>query len=420
MKPLADKIRPSRLEDLVGQEHIIGEKKLINRILASKIIPNMIFYGPSGTGKTTLANILAKNSHKKFFKLNGTQANTDDIKHIIAQIGTIDSLNGILLYIDEIHYLNKRQQQSILEFIENGDITLIGSTTENINFSIFKAILSRCITIEFKELTVDHIIESLKRAISLVKEEKSIQINYDITALKYISEVSSGDLRRALNTLELVINTYALHNSQEIFIDMEKAKECSQSKIINYDRNGDGHYNLLSYFQKSIRGSDPDASTHALARLVESGDLNAICRRLLVIASEDIGLAYPQAIVIVKACVDAALQLGFPEARIPLAQATVLLSILPKSNTAYTAINAALDDLHRLDVGTIPPHLCDTHANIAVHNKTKYLYPHDYPNHYVKQQYMPDNLKDKTYYEYGKNKFEQSIKDHWKKIKTQK
>ncbi|AKL95207.1 replication-associated recombination protein A [Clostridium aceticum] len=418
MKPLADKIRPTCLEDLVGQEHIIGEKKLMNRIIASKTLPNMIFYGPSGTGKTTVANILAKNSHKKFYKLNGTQANTDDIKKIISQIGTIDSLNGILLYIDEIHYLNKRQQQSILEFIENGDITLIGSTTENINFSIFKAILSRCITIEFKELTVEHIIKSLKRAISIIKEEKDIEINYDASALQYISEVSSGDLRRALNILELIVNTYSLYDSQKIFIDIEKAKECSQSKIMNYDRDGDGHYNLLSYFQKSIRGSDPDASIHALARLVESGDLTSICRRLLVIASEDIGLAYPQAIVIVKACVDSALQLGLPEARIPLAQATVLLSTLPKSNTAYKAINAALNDLRVLDVGPIPPYLCDTSSNIAVHNKVKYLYPHDYPNHYVEQQYLPNPIKNKTYYEYGRNKFEQSIKEHWGKIKN--
>jgi len=418
MRPLADRVRPIELNDIVGQSHIIGEGKLLNRMMQSKVIPNMIFYGPSGTGKTTIANILAKSSNKEFYKINGTNTNIDDIKRVIAQIGTLHTMNGILLYIDELHYLNKRQQQSILEYIENGDITLIGSTTENVNFSIFNALLSRCTIIEFKPLNTSDLIKGLKRVISLEKSRLNIEITYEDKAIDYIAEVSAGDLRRTLNTVELIINTYAIYNPHEINIDIDKAIECSQSKIINYDRDGDGHYNLLSFFQKSIRGSDEQASVHALARLIKGGDLNSICRRLLVIASEDIGLAYPQAISIVKSCTDSAVQLGFPEARIPLAQATILLASLPKSNTAYMAINAALDDLDRIDVGQIPYNLCDSHSNSSIKNKGVYLYPHDYPNGYVKQQYMPDNIKNKTYYKYGNNKFEQSMKSYWDKIKS--
>lgn len=417
MNPLADRIRPQNLDDIVGQEHIIGKKKLLNRIIESKTLPNMIFYGSSGTGKTTVANIMANNSNKKFYKLNGTSAKIDDIKEIISQIGTLLTLDGILLYIDEIHYLTKRQQQSILEYVENGDITLIGSTTENVNFTIFSALLSRCTTIEFKPLTVAHISKGLNRAIELEKQRLQKEITCDDTAIHYIAEVAGGDFRRALNTLELIINTYAIFDSNTLFIDTEKAIECAQSKIMKYDRDGDGHYNALSYFQKSIRGSDQQASIHALARLIKGGDLNSICRRLLVIASEDIGLAYPQAITIVKSCVDAALQIGFPEARIPLAQATLLLASLPKSNTAYKAISDALSDLENIDAGQIPAHLCDTHSNSTINNNQQYKYPHDYPHHYIKQQYMPNKIKNKVYYEHGQNKFEQSIKDYWDKIK---
>lgn len=418
MRPLADRMRPEELDEIVGQNHIVGRKKLLNRITESKQIPNMIFYGPSGTGKTTVANIIAKNSNKEFYKINGTNAKIDDIKHVIAQIGTLHTMNGILLYIDEIHYLNKRQQQSVLEYIENGDITLIGSTTENVNFSIFNALLSRCTTIEFKHLKINDLIEGLKKAINIEEERLNIKIEYENKALKYIAEVSSGDLRRALNALELIINTYSIYNPDKIIVNIENAMECSQSKITNYDRDGDAHYNILSLFQKSIRGSDEQASIHALARLIKAGDLTSICRRLLVIASEDIGLAYPQAISIVKSCTDAALQLGFPEARIPLAQATILLASAPKSNSAYLAINAALDDLEKIDVGEIPRHLCDGNSNLSINNKDSYIYPHDYPNHYIDQQYMPDKIKNKVYYKHGYNKFEQSMKSYWDKIKN--
>lgn len=420
MRPLADRVRPMNLNEIVGQSHVIGKDKLLDRIIKSGIVPNMIFFGPSGTGKTTVANIIAKSSNKKFFKLSGTSANIDDIKNVISQIGTFDTMNGILLYIDELHYLTKRQQQSILEYIENGDITLVGSTTENVNFSIFNALLSRSTIIEFKALHTDDIIKGLKRALSLEKKRLNIKITYENDVLNYIAEVAGGDLRRSLNTVELIINTYAIYNSDEINIDMKKAIECSQSKITHYDRDGDGHYNLLSFLQKSIRGSDEQASIHALARLIKSGDLSSICRRLLVIASEDIGLAYPQAISIVKACTDSALQLGLPEARIPLAQATILLASSPKSNSAYEAIDAALADLDKVDVGQIPCHLCSTYSNSFIRNKAAYLYPHDYDNNYVKQQYMPENIKHKTYYKYGNNKFEQSIKSYWNKVKNKK
>lgn len=416
MKPLADRIRPLSLEDIIGQEDIIGEGRLLNRILESGLIPNMIFYGPSGTGKTTVANIMARASNKEFFKLNGTSANIDDIKNVIKQIGSLHTMNGILLYIDEIHYLTKRQQQSILEYMENGDISLIGSTTENVNFSIFNALLSRSTIIEFKALRPEDIILGIKRAISLEEERLNIRISYEDPALNYIGEVAGGDLRRALNTLELIINTYSIYN-RDINIDLDKALECSQSKISPYDRDGDSHYNLLSYFQKSIRGSHEQASIHALARLVKAGDLNSICRRLLVIASEDIGLAYPQAISIVKACTDAAIQLGFPEARIPLAQATILLASLPKSNTAYKAIDRALADLDSIDTGQIPYHLCDSHSNSLIQNQAPYLNPHDYKDRYVNQAYMPENIKNRIYYEHGNNKFEQASKSYWDKIK---
>lgn len=419
MKPLADRMRPFELNEVVGQSHIIGKNKLFNRIIESGIIPNMIFFGPSGTGKTTVANIIAQVSNKKFFKLNGTSTNIDDIKNVIGRIGTFDTMNGILLYIDEIHYLNKRQQQSILEYIENGDITLIGSTTENVNFSIFNALLSRSTIIEFKALNLEDIIKGIKRAILSEKDRLNIEISYEDKALNYIAEVAGGDLRRALNTLELAINTYAIYTDDRLHIDIDKAIECSQSKITRYDRDGDGHYDLLSFFQKSIRGSHKQASIHALARLIKSGDLNSICRRLLVIASEDIGLAYPQAITIVKACTDAAVQLGLPEARIPLAQATILLASLPKSNTAYKAIDAALADLDSLDTGQIPSHLCNSLSN-SFKDGSVYLYPHDYPDNYIDQQYMPDNIKNKIYYKHGSNKFEQSIKSYWDKVKNKK
>lgn len=418
--PLADKIRPKKLEDVYGQNHIIGEGKLLSKIVKSKNIPNIIFVGPPGTGKTTIANIIAKESDKSIYFLNGTTTNTEEIKDVIGRVNSFEGVNGILLYIDEFHYLNKKIQQNLLKYIENGDITLIGSTTENVNFTIFKAILSRCIVIEIKKLCKKDVIDGIDRALDLYEKDSNIKVNLQIDAKEYIGEISNGDMRRGLNLLDLLINIKYRPNIETIEINLEDAINSGQGAIVNYDKDGDDHYNMLSYFQKCIRGSDSQGSIHALARLIKSGDINSICRRLLVIASEDVGLAYPQAITIVKACVDSALMLGFPEARIPLAQATILLATSPKSNSAYLAINRALEDLDKLNIDNIPDHLLDKNTNMAKYSKSTYKYPHDYENHYVNQEYMPNNIKNKVYYEYQENKLEQTTKLYWDKVKKTK
>lgn len=365
-------------------------------------------YGPPGTGKTSLANILSKHCNKSFYKINGTMTNTDEIKQIVNNACSISDHNGIILFIDEIHFLSKKQQQIILKFIENGYVNLIGSTTENINFSIVDSIISRCILIKFEPLTNFDIENKL---INVINENFK---NYDFRkdSIEYISYISNGDLRKALNILELCLITFEPNTT----ITTNEIESLSQSPINLSIKNQDNLYNSLSYLQKSIRGSDPDASLIALSLLINSGDLNSICRRLLVIASEDIGLAYPQAISIVKSCVDSALMLGFPEARIPLSQATILLATSPKSNTSYLAINKALEDIQRKQI-EIPTHLCSNYSNNKINIKSEYIYPHNYPNNYVKQEYIPTNLKGRVYYKYGNNKFEQSIKDFWQKIK---
>lgn len=408
MQPLADKLRPENLDDFIGQKHLIGKNKIISRIIESKKVPNMIIYGPSGTGKTSLANIISKQCNKPFYKVNGTNTNTDEIKKIINETYNFSGYKGIILYIDEIHFLSKKQQQIILEFIENGTVTLIGSTTENINFSIFKSILSRCVLIEFKPLDNNEITSKLKQVIDKHFEG----YNFTHESINYISQICNGDFRRALNILELTTNTF----DERTHITQNEIESLSQSTISLKNGSTDEYYNALSYLQKSIRGSNPDAASIALAILIHSGDIESICRRLLVIASEDIGLAYPQAISIVKSCVDSALMIGLPEARIPLAQATILLATLPKSNTAYSAINKALEDTKNTQI-EIPLYLCSQQSNNQINQTKSYLYPHDYPNNYVKQDYMPTNLKNKTYYNYGNNKFEQSLKDYWQKIK---
>lgn len=423
MSPLADRIRPTKLEDIVGQQHILGKGKILNRIISSKRITNMIFYGPPGVGKTTAANIAAKCADKTFYKLNATNASVKDIQNIIQELDTFMTRSGILLYLDEIQNFNKKQQQSLLEFMENGKITLISSTTENPYHYIYNAILSRSTVFEFKAIGEDDIIIALKRAINIVEKDfTNTQIKYDDEALKYLARSCSGDLRRALNALELSIYSTAPSADGSICISIDILQECTQVKALKYDKSGDNHYDILSAFQKSIRGSDPDAAIHYLARLVKAGDLISICRRLLVIAAEDIGLAYPNAVTIVKSCTDAAVQLGFPEARIPLAEAVILLATAPKSNSTINAIDSALSDLETKTVGDIPLHLKDAHYSGAkkLGRGVEYKYPHNYKNHYIKQQYLPDNIVNEKYYITQDNKMEKAIDSYIKFLKSEK
>lgn len=421
MKPLADLVRPRKLSEVYGQQHILGENKILDRIVKSGRISNMIFYGPPGVGKTTVANIIAEKAGKRFYKLNATNASLKDIQEITKELDTFLGVNGVVLYLDEIQNFNKKQQQSLLEYIEDGRITLIASTTENPYFYIFKALLSRSTIFEFKPLSEEDIKKAINRALDIkIADYSEIKLQVTEEAKSYLAYYCNGDVRKALNGLEIALNSTRPNEDRVVLIDIEVVKDSTQNKIIAYDIDGDAHYDILSAFQKSIRGSDANAAVHYLARLVKAGDLISICRRLQVIASEDIGLAYPQAVVIVKALVDSARELGFPEARIPLAEATVLLATSPKSNSAYLALDAALRDLEDVTVGDIPIHLKDAHYSGAskLGRGLEYKYPHNYPNHYIKQQYLPDNIKDKTYYIYGDNKFEKATKDYWNKVKN--
>lgn len=417
--PLADKIRPKSLDDVVGQEHLLAEGKPLRQIIESGRIPNMIFYGPSGVGKTTVARIIAENCDMTLHKLNGTNASISDIKDVVSEIGSFGTENGILLYLDEIQYLNKKQQQSLLEYIENGDITLIASTTENPYFSVYNAVISRSTVFEFKPVSAEQLIPAIQRGFRLISEENGMEVIADREVCRIIAFGCGGDVRKAMNTVELAV-VCGENQEGRVTITEESLKILSQRSNMRYDRDGDQHYDILSAFQKSIRGSDENAALHYAARLIEAGDIISLSRRLLVIAAEDIGLAYPQAISIVKSCVDSALQLGLPEARIPLAEAIILLATAPKSNSAKAAIDAALADARSCDALDFPRHLQNKHfdgkgAKIVGQH---YLYPHEYPNHYVEQQYLPDALKDHVYYKFGDNKQEQSAYMYWKKIKN--
>ena len=416
-RPLADEIRPVSLDDVVGQEHILGHKGLLRRIISSGNIPNMIFYGPSGSGKTTVASIIASQSGRTLHKLNATTASTADIKNIIADLDTLLAPNGVLLYLDEIQYFNKKQQQSLLEFIENGKITLIASTTENPYFYVYNAILSRSTVFEFKQLTAKSVQPAVLRAFRLMEERENVTADIEEGVAAHIASTCGGDVRKAINTVELLFSASERQDDRKK-ITLEDAKALSQKSAMRYDREGDSHYDILSALQKSIRGSDPDAAVHYLARLMEAGDLLSACRRLLVIAAEDIGLAFPQAIAIVKACVDSALQLGLPEARIPLAEAAVLLATAPKSNSAYVALDAAQADIRNGKSGDIPRELQNVHADSAgLEREQNYKYPHNYPGRWVRQQYLPDAIKNARYYEYADNKTEQAAKKYWDIIK---
>ena len=419
--PLADRLRPRTLDEVVGQQHLLAPGKSLRRIIESGNIPNMIFYGPSGVGKTTVARIIAAQTKKRLHKLNGTNASLADIKAIVEELDSIIGCNGVLLYLDEIQYLNKKQQQSLLEYIEDGRITLIASTTENPYFYIYNAVLSRSTVFEFKSVPPEEVERAVLRGFRAQEEEMDEPLLIEDGVAAHIARSCGGDVRKALNTVELLALA-AEHTDDGRRIPLSLAEELSQRSAMRYDREGDEHYDIVSAYQKSMRGSDPDAAIHYLARLLEAGDLPSACRRLMVCACEDVGLAYPQIIPIVKAAVDAALQVGLPEARLCLADAVILVATSPKSNTAHNAINAAMEDLKAGRSGPIPRTLQNKHfdGEDAEVKGQFYQYPHDFPNRGVDQQYLPDALKDRVYYEYGENKMEQAAKAYWDKIKGKK
>ncbi len=421
-KPLAERMRPASIEEMVGQSHLIAEGKPLRNIILSGDLPNLVFYGPPGIGKTTLASIIAAKTDRHLVKLNGTTASTADIKAVPAKIDTFLAPNGILLYLDEIQYFNKKQQQTLLEFIENGSITLIASTTENPYFYIYGALLSRCTVFEFKPLSPADLLPAVERAFLFLKEDSKEDFVIEEGLPQYISQASGGDVRKALNSVELCVLSAPFDDEGRRLINLENAKMLTQRSAMRYDKGGDEHYDIISAFQKSMRGSDPDAALHYLARLLEADDLPSACRRLMVCACEDVGLAYPQIIPIVKAAVDAAMMLGLPEARIPLADAVVLVATSPKSNSAYLAIDAALADIKNGKSGPVPRQLQNKHfdgEDAAVKGQF-YDYPHSHENHWVKQQYLPDALRNSRYYEYGDNKMEQTAKEYWDRIKKRK
>lgn len=416
-RPLADELRPLSLDDVVGQRHILGENSMLRRIIASGQIPNMIFYGPSGTGKTTVARIIAEQTSRTLRRLNATTSGIADIKAIIDELDTMLAPNGVLLYLDEIQYFNKKQQQSLLEFIESGKITLIASTTENPYFYVFNAILSRSTIFEFKQVEPVEVEKSVERAVKYIEGRDKVRISVEKGVSEYISQSCGGDVRKALNAVELLYNARKGTDSK-VILTLEDAQQVSQKSAMRYDREGDDHFDILSALMKSLRGSDPDAALHYLARLLEAGDLPGACRRILCSASEDVGLAYPMAVPIVKACVDSALQLGLPEGRLPLAEACILLATAPKSNSGCLAIDAAISDVRAGKAGPVPRELQNVHADSTeLKREQSYKYPHNYAGHWVRQQYLPDRLKNAQYYQYGDNKTEQAAKAYWDAVK---
>jgi putative ATPase len=415
--PLAERLRPQTLDEIVGQRHLLAPGKPLRRIIESGELPNMVFYGPSGVGKTTLASIIARRTDRHLVRLNGTTAGTAEIKDVISRLDSFLAPNGILLYLDEIQYLNKKQQQTLLEYIEKGSITLIASTTENPYFYIYNAILSRSTVFEFKSVEAADVVGAVERAVGFLRQERGEEIETEPGVAEHIARACGGDVRKAMNAVELCVLSAPLTDGVRR-VTMEAAAELTQKSAMRYDRAGDDHYDIASALMKSLRGSDPDAALHYLSRLLEAGDLITAIRRILCSASEDIGMAYPQAVAIVKACTDNALQLGLPEARLPLAQACILLATAPKSNSVVAAIDAAQRDVRAGKIGDYPRHLQNVHADSAgMEREQGYKYPHNFPKHWVKQQYLPDMLKDATYYEFGDNKVEQAAKAYWDEIK---
>ena len=418
--PLADRIRPQTIDEIVGQRHLLAPGKALRRIIESGTIPNLVFYGPPGVGKTTLASIIAKQTKKKLVKLNGTTASTADIREVVAGLDGLDAIHGVLLYLDEIQYFNKKQQQTLLEFLEDGSITLIASTTENPYFYVYNAILSRSTVFEFRAVEPEEVLRAVRRAFSVLEEEGETPLVIEDGVPEQIASACGGDVRKAMNAVELSVLSAEVTAEGTRRVLLENARELTQKSAVRYDKEGDEHYDLISAFQKSMRGSDPDAAVYYLARLLAAGDLPSVCRRLMVCACEDVGLAYPQIIPSGKAAVDAALQIGLPEARLPLADAVILVAISPKSNSAHDAIARASADVEAGKIGRIPRQLQNKHYD-GEDNPNKgqfYRYPHDYPNHWVDQQYLPDVVAGTRYYEWGDNKTEQGFCGYWKKIKT--
>ncbi len=416
-RPLADEIRPASLDEVVGQRHILAPGAVLRRLIDSGAEANMVFYGPSGTGKTTIANLIAARTHKTLHRLNATTASLQDVKDIIADVGTLMAPGGILLYLDEIQYFNKKQQQSLLEFMENGSLTLIASTTENPYFYVYGALLSRSTVFEFKAVPPEEVLPAVERALSIEKERADLPLDWEEGVPLHIATSCGGDVRKAVNAVELLCEA-AVPRDGTLRLTLDDAEQVAQRSAMRYDKGGDAMYDCASALMKSLRGSDPDAALHYLARFLEAGDLITPCRRLLCSASEDVGMAYPQAVAIVKACVDTALQLGLPEAQLPLAQAAILLATAPKSNSVVEAIGKARADVRAGRTGDVPRQLQNVHADTTgFDHQQHYLYPHNFKHHWVAQQYLPDALRDVRYYAYGDNKTEQAARAYWEKIK---